>query len=357
MNHNRASELLKKLIAVPSVSRQEDGTASLLMDELSVMGLSPRRYRNNVWAVGPFDSSRPTLLLNSHHDTVRPVSGWLHQPHEPVVDGDRIYGLGSNDAGASAVCLVEAFHALRHENLPFNMVLAITAEEEVGGENGMRAFLPMLKDEGVMPDMAIVGEPTCMEPAIAERGLVVLDCVAHGKSGHAARGEGINAIYIALRDIERLRSFTFPSVSRELGPVTLNTTMIQAGTAHNVIPDTCTFTVDIRTTDAYSNEETVEAVREMLESDVTPRSTRIRASVIERSHPLVLAAVECGGEPFSSPTTSDMSLLHDIPSLKIGPGNSSRSHTADEYITFDELRQGAEGYVSLIRNLAKIMQL
>ena len=346
-------ELLSRMVATPSLSRQEGDTATLIYDYLAVAGASQRRIGNNVWTVSEgFDPHRPTLMLNSHHDTVRPASSYTRDPYAPTVENGRLYGLGSNDAGASVVSLIRTFLDLRAAKLPYNLLLAITAEEEVGGEGGMRAFLPMLAEEGITVDCAIVGEPTGMQPAVAERGLVVLDCVTEGVTGHAARGEGINAIYRAMEDIDCLRSYVFPLTSQVLGPVTLNVTQIDAGWQHNAIPDVCKWVVDIRTTDAYTNEEVVELLRAQVRwSTLTPRSTRVRASVIDTSHPLVKAATELGGRTFVSPTTSDMSLMYDFPSLKIGPGQSSRSHSADEYVCLSEIEEAIDMYRRMLLNL------
>ena len=295
-----------------------------------------------------FDPARPTLLLNSHHDTVRPAASYTRDPYAPTVEDGRLYGLGSNDAGASVVCLVETFLTFRARALPFNLVLGISAEEECMGENGIRALLPALG----RVDMALVGEPTDMQAATGERGLVVLDCTAHGKSGHAARGEGVNALYIALDDIARLRSFRFERESELLGPVGIAVTQIEAGTQHNVVPDTCRFVVDVRTTDAYSNEETVEILRAALRSDAVPRSTRIRAAAVGGEHPLVKAAVAAGRETYVSPTTSDRTLM-PFPALKMGPGQSSRSHTADEFVLLGEIAEGIAIYEKYIEKLAQ----
>lgn len=346
-------ELLKSMIAIPSRSREEEGTATLIYDTLLRAGAAPHRFRNNVYALAPtFDLSRPTLMLNSHHDTVKPATSYTRDPYSPTVEGDRLYGLGSNDAGASVAALTQVFLELRDAPLPYNLLLAITAEEEVGGENGMRAFLPHLAEEGIKPAAAIVGEPTGMRGAIAERGLVVLDCVTPGVTGHAARGEGVNAIYCAIADIEAVRSFRFPTESEVLGPVGINITQINAGWQHNAIPDECKWVVDIRTTDAYSNEETVRLLRETIKySTLTPRSTRVRASVISEDHPLAKGVKALGRELFVSPTTSDMSLMYDFPSLKIGPGESSRSHSADEFVLISELREAVPVYKQLIQGL------
>lgn len=347
-------EFLKELIAVQSFSREEDGTAGLIYSVFEREGFKPRRYKNNVWAVADgYDSSRPTLLLNSHHDTVKPSPNYTRNPFEPIVDNGRLYGLGSNDAGASAVTLTALFAEMRNVALPFNLILALTAEEEVTGENGMRAFLPHLKEQGIEITMALVGEPTGMRPAVAERGLVVLDCVSRGIAGHAARKDGVNAIYKAIEDIQRLRTFTFERRSEILGPISVQTTMIQSGSQHNVVPDECRWVVDVRTTDVYTNEETVRILQSAISSEATPRSTRVRASVVASDHPLVKAALEMRKTPFVSPTTSDMSQMHAFPSLKMGPGESSRSHTADEFIELSEIENAITDYKNYLINLSK----
>lgn len=344
-----ALALLRALIAAPSPSRDEGRTAELLFAFLAERGAAPERLHNNVWARAEgFDPARPTLLLNSHHDTVRPAAGYTRDPFEPAVEGDRLYGLGSNDAGASVVCLVETFLALRDRPLPFNLLLALSAEEECSGERGMRALLPVLG----RIDLGLVGEPTAMRAAVGERGLVVLDCTARGQSGHAARGEGVNALYAALDDIARLRAFRFGRESALLGPVGVAVTQIEAGTQHNVVPDTCRFVVDVRTTDAYSNEETVELLRAAISSEAVPRSTHIRASALDASHPLARAAAAAGREAFVSPTTSDRALM-PFPTLKMGPGDSARSHTADEYVLLSEIAGGIAGYGEYIEKLAE----
>ena len=344
-----AVELLKRLIATPSLSRDEARTAELIAGYLTEHGAVPERLANNVWVRSEgFDPARPTLLLNSHHDTVRPAASYTRDPFVPTVEGDRLYGLGSNDAGASAVCLIQTFLTFRKRELPFNLVLGISAEEECMGENGIRALLPALGKV----DMALVGEPTGMQAATGERGLVVLDCTAHGRSGHAARGEGVNALYIALDDIARLRSFRFGRESELLGPIGIAVTQIEAGTQHNVVPDTCRFVVDVRTTDAYSNEETVGILRAALRSEAVPRSTRIRAAAVGGEHPLVKAAVAAGRETYVSPTTSDRTLM-PFPALKMGPGQSSRSHTADEFVLLEEIAEGIAVYEKYIGKLAQ----
>lgn len=349
-----AVALLGRLVSVPSFSREEEATADIWESWLRENGVSPLRLHNNVYALGAhFDSRRPTLMLNSHHDTVRPVASYKRDPFSPDVEDGRLYGLGSNDAGASGVALASTFLDLYgRDDLPVNLILAITAAEEVMGEYGMRAFLPHLAEKWLTPDMVIVGEPTGMQPAIAERGLLVLDAETPGRSGHAARNEGINAIYRAMEDIDRLRAFSTPEVSDTLGPIKVSVTMINAGTQHNVVPDRCTYVVDVRTTDAYSNEATVGLLRDAVKwSVLTPRSTRVHASVIARSHPLVRSAEALGLTPFVSPTTSDMALMHGIDSLKIGPGESSRSHGADEFIMIDEIEEALRLYPQIITNI------
>lgn len=348
---DEAIELLRRLIAAPSPSREETATADILFQWLAAKGAEPQRLHNCVWAFATdYDPTLPTLMLNSHHDTVRPAASWTRDPFTPTVEGDRLYGLGSNDAGASVVSLAVTFIAMLGRKLPFNLLLALTAEEEVMGEHGMRAFLPEMERQGVKIDMAIVGEPTSLQPAVAERGLIVLDCVAHGKSGHAARNEGINALYIAIDDINRLRAYEFDRVSPTLGPIKISVTQIEAGRQHNVVPDECRFVADVRTTDAYTNEQTAEILNSILQSDAKPRSTRVRASVISDEHPLVRAATSLGLKPFVSPTTSDMALM-PFPSLKIGPGESSRSHSADEYILPSEIDAALKLYPQLIERL------
>lgn len=348
-------ELLQTLIATPSFSREESSTADIWENWLREQGAGIiKRFHNNVYAVSDrFDEDKPILMLNSHHDTVRPVASYTRDPFKAEIVDGKLYGLGSNDAGASGVALAMTFLGLKNnEDLPVNLMFAITAAEEVMGELGMRAFLPHLSEQGLKPDMVIVGEPTGMQPAVAERGLVVLDCKTEGRSGHAARNEGINALYRAMDDILALREFSPAKTSGLLGKINVNVTMIQCGTQHNVVPDICTFVADVRTTDAYTNEETVELLRKCVRwSTLTPRSTRVHASVIDSGHPLVKAAVSLGKNTFVSATTSDMALMHDIPSLKIGPGDSARSHSADEYIFLSEIEEAISTYKAIISSL------
>lgn len=341
-----AIELLKQLISTPSLSKEEDKTAQLIFDFLANNGVEkPQMHLNNVWAVNKyFDASKETLMLNSHHDTVKPNNGYTKPPLEPIVEDGKLFGLGSNDAGGPLVSLIATFLQFYNEpNLDYNLLLACTAEEEISGKNGIVALIP----EVPQPSVAIVGEPTLMDMAIAEKGLMVLECTAHGVAGHAAREAGENAIYKALKDIEWIQSYEFSTQSKMLGPVKMTTTIINAGSQHNVIPDRCHFTIDVRTTDVYSNEETLAIIEENLESEINPKSLRLNPSSIALEHPLVQAGIALGMKPYGSPTLSDQSLI-SIPSLKLGPGDSQRSHTPDEFIYLDEIEEGIEKYIQLL---------
>lgn len=343
-----AIKLLVQLIRTPSFSREEDRTAALLVEFLTAHGAQPQRAGHNVWAVNKhFDASKPTILLNSHHDTVKPGASWTSDPFGAVVEGDRLTGLGSNDAGASAVSLLAAFlHFYPRRDLAYNLICAITAEEEISGAGGVRSILPQLG----RIDLGIVGEPTQMDLAIAEKGLVVLDCVAHGRSGHAARDEGENALYKAVQDIEWIRQYRFPQVSELLGPVKMTVTQVQAGSQHNVVPDRCHFVVDVRTNEFYSNAAVVRTVQENISAEVTSRSTHLNSSRIAPEHPLVRRGVELGRRTFGSATLSDQAVM-PFPTVKVGPGDSARSHTPDEYILLSEIRDGIRGYEELLEGL------
>ncbi len=346
--HLQAVELLQQLIAIPSFSKQENLTADLLEKYLKDKGVQTHRKMNNIWAWNKyFDATKPTILLNSHHDTVKPNSGYSRDPFDAKIEDGKLYGLGSNDAGGCLVSLIHTFiYFYDRPGLRYNFCLAATAEEEISGVNGLELIIPEL---GRL-EFGIVGEPTMMELAIAERGLMVLDCIAHGKAGHAAREEGENAIYKALHDIEWFRTYRFPEESEVFGPIKMSVTIINAGSQHNVVPASCTFTVDVRVTDAYRNEQVLEIIREHVNCDVVPRSIRLKPSKIEKNHPIVQAGIGLGRSTYGSPTTSDQSLL-DIPSLKVGPGDSARSHTADEFIYVDEIRQGIELYVRMLESI------
>lgn len=350
-----AIKLLEQMIAIPSVSRSEDKTADLIFTFLQTQGIDVQRHYNNVWAKSKiFNPNKPTLLLNSHHDTVKPSSAYTNDPFSALHQDGKLYGLGSNDAGASVVSLIVTFCNYYEAVLPFNLLLLIGAEEEVMGEHGMRLMVPYFQENDIRIDMALVGEPTGLEAAVGERGLVVLDCYAHGVQGHAAREEGVNALYNAVEDIDILRHYYFDKVSPLLGDIKMTVTMIEAGTQHNIIPDVCHFVVDIRTTDAYTNEEVVAMLQAAMKSDVVPRSTRIRASSISEQHPLVQAALSNGKITYVSPTTSDMALM-PFPSLKLGVGQSCRSHSADEFVLESEIAEGVEFYNKYIKTLSEII--
>ena len=393
---NEAVELLKKLIATPSVSRDETAVADVLEAYMKEKGLSPQRHGNNVWCCPPppeggglsqweSDEARrvspppsgvggATILLNAHLDTVKPVAGWQHDPFTPTIEGDKLYGLGSNDCGGGLVSLLMAYMKTLpspslqggssisanegqtdeqgNHSLPVgrvrgesSFIFLASCEEEVSGKNGIESVLPLLPKI----DFAIVGEPTGMQPAIAEKGLMVIDAVAHGKAGHAARNEGDNAIYHAMKDIQWLSEWQFPKQSELLGPVKQTVTIVNAGTQHNVIPDTCTFTIDVRSNECYTNEEIFAFFQEHLTSELKARSFRLSSSKIDVEHPFVQACIKEGLKPFGSPTLSDQALMR-FPSLKLGPGESSRSHTADEYIKISEIDHAISLYTKLLSN-------
>jgi len=345
---DQAVALLQKLISIPSFSKEEDKTADTIQEFMKGHGITMHRKLNNLWAWNKhFDPAKPTILLNSHHDTVKPNSGYTRDPYDAKIEDGKLYGLGSNDAGGCLVSLIASFlYFYNQENLKYNFCLATTAEEEISGVNGLELIIPEL---GQL-DFGIVGEPTLMQLAIAERGLMVLDCTAHGKAGHAAREEGENAIYNALADIEWFRSFRFPKESEVFGPIKMSVTIINAGSQHNVVPASCVFTVDVRVTDAYRNEEVLEIIRQHVKCDVQPRSIRLKPSSIDKEHPIVQAGIALGRTTYGSPTTSDQSLL-DIQSIKVGPGDSARSHTADEFVYVDEIREGIELYIKMLERL------
>ena len=340
-----AVELLKELIAIPSISREETKAADRLEAFMTEKGLKTHREGNNIWTMNePLDSNKPTLLLNAHIDTVKPAASWQHDPFTPAVEDGKLYGLGSNDCGGGLVSLLQAYRILKDHNLPYNLVYLASAEEEVSGKDGISRVIPLLPKI----DVAIVGEPTSMQPAIAEKGLMVIDAVAHGKSGHAARDEGENAIYIALDDIEWIRNHKFRNKSELLGDTKMTVTVAHAGTQHNVIPDTCEFTIDVRTNEHYQNEFLFVYLQKHLKSELKARSFRLSSSSIPIDHPLVRKCIEMGMKPFGSPTLSDQALM-PWPSMKLGPGNSSRSHTAEEYICLSEISDAIFNYVKILR--------
>jgi len=348
ISFNHIEELLSNLIRNPSFSKQEAATADVLESFFKIQGLKTNRKDNNVWILNKyFDPAKETILLNSHHDTVRPRSDWTRDPFIPIIEDEKLYGLGSNDAGAALVSLIAVFlHYYDAQNLDFNLIMLASAEEEISGVNGVESVIGGL---GKI-DFGIIGEPTGMQMAIAEKGLMVLDCLAEGISGHVAKESGINAIYIALEDIKWLRNYRFPLTSDVLGPIKMTATMIESGSQHNVIPDTCKFVVDVRNTDSYSNEEVLQIIKDNMKSEVIARSTRLHPSAISGDHVLVKTAKNLGIKTFGSDTLSDQALMN-FPTVKMGPGDSLRSHTADEYIKLNEIQKGTEIYIRVLNKI------
>jgi acetylornithine deacetylase len=343
-----AINLLKKLISTSSLSKEEDETAEIIQKFLESKNVVTHQYLNNIWAKNKyFDESKPTILLNSHHDTVKPNKAYTLNPFEPIEKEGKLFGLGSNDAGGSLVSLINVFlYFYPQQNLKCNFIIAATAEEEISGPNGVEILLPRLSKI----DFGIVGEPTLMNMAIAEKGLLVLDCIAHGIPGHAAREEGENALYKAIKDIEWFKSYRFDKVSDLLGPMKMSVTIINAGSQHNVVPGECKFTVDVRVNELYTFEEVLNIVRKNVVSDVIPRSCRLRSTSIAIDHPVIQAGVQLGRTYYGSPTTSDKALMN-FPALKMGPGDSARSHTADEFIYTDEIKNGIDLYIQLLNKI------
>lgn len=341
---NDAVELLERLIATPSVSRDEKNAADIMEQAIRSYGFETHREANNVWTIDPhYDASKPTLLLNAHIDTVKPVASWQRDPFTPSMEGETLYGLGSNDCGGGLCSLLQIFRMLTQKPQSYNLIYLASAEEEVSGKDGISRALPLLPHI----DLAIVGEPTGMQPAVAEKGLMVLDVIAHGKSGHAARNEGVNAIYEALNDMRWIRDYKFEKVSEFLGPTKMTLTVVNAGTQHNVIPDKCTMLVDIRTNEFYDNEDVYNFICSQLKSEVKAHSFRLKSSHIDPAHPLIRKCMEMGMKPFGSPTLSDQALM-SFQSFKLGPGESSRSHSADEFIKVSEIRDAIEKYETLL---------
>lgn len=347
------TDLLKEMISIPAISRNEEQRAGFLEDFLKGMGHGVTRYHNNLLLGDPQkNSDKVSILLNSHLDTVAPVSGWKTDPFDPLVEGKQITGLGSNDAGASVVSMIAAYHKMAEliED-QINLMLLISAEEEVSGAQGIESVLPVFeKLDGV-----IVGEPTGMQPAIAERGLMVLDGTVKGVAGHAARKEGVNAIYKAMEDVKAIASLSFNESSDWLPPAGAQVTLISAGTGHNVVPDLCKFVVDVRSNDQYGNEKMLEMISEVCKGEVVARSTRLKPSLLSQDHFLMTAIRERQLEPFGSSTLSDMALI-PFPAFKMGPGDSARSHTAGEYILEPELDEGVRGYCNFLETLADIVK-
>jgi acetylornithine deacetylase len=343
---NEAVELLKQLISTPSVSREETDAANILADFIEKYGLPCERIGNNLLVREELDEGKPTILLCAHIDTVKPVSTWTRDPFTPTVEGDRLYGLGSNDCGGGLVSMLQAYRCLRGKTTKYNLVYLASCEEEVSGQNGFSLALPHLPKI----DVAIVGEPTGMQPATAEKGLMVIDGIAHGKSGHAARNEGVNAIYEALDDLVWLRDHQFRKKSLLLGQTKMTVTVLNSGTQHNVVPDECRFIIDVRPNEFYQNEYLFNFLQKhMKKCELKARSFRLSSSHIPVGHPLVQRCIKMGMVPFGSPTLSDQALM-PFPSFKLGPGDSARSHSADEYICISEIANAIETYVSLLAN-------
>ena len=343
---NEAVELLKQLISTPSVSREETDAANILADFIEKCGLPCERIGNNLLVREELDEEKPTVLLCAHIDTVKPVSTWTRDPFTPTVEGDRLYGLGSNDCGGGLVSMLQAYRCLRGRATKYNLVYLASCEEEVSGQNGFSLALPHLPKI----DVAIVGEPTGMQPAIAEKGLMVIDGIAHGKSGHAARNEGVNAIYEALDDLVWLRDHQFRKKSLLLGQTKMTVTVLNSGTQHNVVPDECRFIIDVRPNEFYQNEYLFNFLQKhMKKCELKARSFRLSSSHIPVGHPLVQRCIKMGMVPFGSPTLSDQALM-PFPSFKLGPGDSACSHSADEYICISEIANAIETYVSLLAN-------
>lgn len=345
---DQSINLLKQLIRIPSFSREEGRTADLIASFLHRKGVTCRRVGNNIIAYNKFlAEDKPTILLNSHHDTVKPNPTYTKDPFEPIEEGGKLYGLGSNDAGGCLVSLIAAFlHYYERKDLAYNLCLIASAEEEVSGKAGIEEAYKHVVDCA----FAIVGEPTRLDLAVAEKGLMVLDCKANGQSGHAAREEGVNAIYKAIEDINWFRTYQFPKQSAFLGPVKMSVTMISAGSQHNVVPATCEFVVDVRTTEVYTNAEVLAIIKQHVTCEVHPRSTRLNSSSIDLEHPIVRSGRALGKQTYGSPTMSDQALL-PIPSIKVGPGDSARSHTADEFIYVNEIREGVRFYIELLQGV------
>lgn len=343
---NEAVRLLKTIIEIPSISREEDGVATFIFNYIKDKELPVERIGNNIIML---DSKRykstPTVLLNSHIDTVKPVSTWTLDPYKATVKDDRIYGLGSNDAGASLITLLlTAIDLFDKES--YNIAFCASAEEEISGDNGITKVIKKYGDF----DLAIVGEPTEMQPAVAEKGLMVLDCKGVGVAGHAARKEGVNAIYGVLKDLNWFKEYRFEQVSDFLGEVNMNVTQINSGTQHNVVPDLCEYVVDVRGNGCYTNQELLAIIQKSIKSEATPRSIRLNSSSLDISHPIYNRFLELGLKPFGSPTLSDQALM-PFNSVKIGPGFSGRSHAADEYINIKELEQALVGYHKILKGL------
>lgn len=347
---DEAVQLLKDLISTPSFSKEENDTADLIESFLTRKNVTVNRSGNNIWAfTSEYNPVLPTVWLNSHHDTVKPNHGYTKDPFTPIVEDGKLFGLGSNDAGGPLVSLIATFCHFIDKELPFNLLLIASAEEEISGAKGISSLISTLPEA----EIAIVGEPTQMRLAVAEKGLLVIDAKIHGKAGHAAREEGVNAIYLAMDDLDEIRNFEFFKSSPFLGRTKVTATVIKAGHQHNVVPDLCEYTLDVRVTDAYTLEEAFAELQRNLKADLTPRSMRLQSSHLPDGHQMYRVAAKLELEKFGSPTLSDQALI-PWPSVKIGPGDSARSHTADEFILLEEIKKGIRGYISIVNKYAEL---
>ncbi|WP_192349793.1 M20 family metallo-hydrolase [Algoriphagus sp. Y33] len=346
-----AVQLLTQLIEIPSYSKEESSTAEVIEEFFDSRAIDVHKSGNNIWAfAATFDKNKPTIWLNSHHDTVKPNAGYTKDPFLAIIEDGKLYGLGSNDAGGSLVSLMAAFTHFYGKSLPFNLIMIASAEEEISGKNGIASVIDQLPS----CELAIVGEPTMMDMAVAEKGLMVIDAIVHGKAGHAAREEGVNAIYLALDDLGKIRDFEFQKKSLFLGKTKVSATVIHSGQQHNVVPDLCEFVLDVRVTDAYTLEEALEELRGTLRAELVPRSMRLQSSHVPEGHLILKVGGQLGLNTYGSPTLSDQALI-PYPSVKIGPGDSARSHSADEYIYLNEIQKGIEGYIKILEAYADML--
>lgn len=349
--YDEAVQLLSQLIEIPSYSKEESSTAEVIEEFFTARDIEVHKSGNNIWAfAAPFEKNKPTIWLNSHHDTVKPNASYTKDPFLPITEEGKLYGLGSNDAGGPLVSLMAAFTHFYEQDLPFNLIMIASAEEEISGKNGIASVIDQLPP----CDLAIVGEPTLMDMAVAEKGLMVIDAKVHGKAGHSAREEGVNAIYLALDDLQKIRDFEFRKTSQFLGKTKVSATVIHSGQQHNVVPDLCEFVLDVRVTDAYTLEEAIEELKSNLSADLIPRSLRLQSSHVAENHMILQVAKKLGIKTYGSPTLSDQALI-PYPSVKIGPGDSARSHSADEYIYLNEIQKGIEGYIKLLDTYADML--
>ena len=349
--YDSAVELLTRLIEIPSYSKEESSTAEVIEEFFTARDIEVHKSGNNVWAFANiFDKNKPTIWLNSHHDTVKPNAGYTKDPFLAITQDGKLYGLGSNDAGGPLVSLMAAFSHFYGQELPFNLIMIASAEEEISGKNGIASVINQLP----ACHLAIVGEPTLMDMAVAEKGLMVIDAKVHGKAGHAAREEGVNAIYLALDDLQKIKDFEFQKVSEFLGKSKVSATVIHSGHQHNVVPDLCEYVLDVRVTDAYTLEGALEELKDALQAELVPRSLRLQSSHVPQGHLILKVGEKLGLNTYGSPTLSDQALI-PYPSVKIGPGDSARSHSADEFIYLNEIQKGIEGYIQLLETYAQIL--